>query len=202
MDHDRSGAGHIVHIAIVGEDARSLSSYAAVSIAYRIEQIVDVDTLVATAGARVESRPVETPYLKDYDAYPGNSPLNWPKRFDLSKWTFFGVYSDDRRVAGAAVATRDRGIELLENRDDVSLLYDVRVDPEARRHGVGTLALTAAESWARQRSMRRLLAETQDVNVAACRFYSKHGFRLDAANRGAYPDLPGETQLIWYRDLA
>jgi hypothetical protein len=43
--------------------------------------------------------------------------------------------------------------------------------------------------------------ETQDINVPACRFYAKHGFALRAADCFAYPTLPDETMLLWYKDL-
>ena len=44
-------------------------------------------------------------------------------------------------------------------------------------------------------------AETQNVNVHACEFYTRHGFVLRSACRLAYPDLPDEVQFLWYKDL-
>ncbi|MGZ8471829.1 MAG: hypothetical protein ACXWZ7_20745 [Gemmatirosa sp.] len=44
--------------------------------------------------------------------------------------------------------------------------------------------------------------ETQNVNVAACRFYAHQGCILGAVHRFAYPTLPDEAQLLWYRRLA
>jgi hypothetical protein len=43
--------------------------------------------------------------------------------------------------------------------------------------------------------------ETQNVNVAACRFYARQGCVLTAVDPFAYPALPGEIQLLWYKDL-
>ena len=39
------------------------------------------------------------------------------------------------------------------------------------------------------------------MNVAACRFYASLGCELGAINRFAYPSLPDEVQLLWYREL-
>jgi GNAT superfamily N-acetyltransferase len=183
------------------EDERALAEYASVPIHFRVERVVDVDALVASAGSRVESRAVANPYIKDYDAYPDNGPLGWASRFDLSRWGFFGAYADGERVGGAAVAMRDSTIALLDGGDDLALLVDLRVDPSMRQRGVGRALLKAVVEWSVARGARRLLVETQDLNVPACRFYARNGFVLDAANRGVYPDLPDETQLLWLREL-
>ena len=191
----------VVSVEIRNEEARAIAEYASISIAFGVERVADVDALLASAGSRVESRVVANPYLKDYDTYPDNGPLGWASRFDLGKWGIFGAYADGRRVGGAAVAVRDSAVALLEGHDDRAVLFDLRVDPSARQRGVGRALLAAVVEWSIARGARRLLVETQDVNVPACRFYSRNGFVLDAANRGAYPDLPEETQLLWLRDL-
>ena len=52
--------------------------------------------------------------------------------------------------------------------------------------------------------MTQLKAETQNVNVAACRFYAAMGCRLGAIHRFAYagqPHVAGEVMLLWYLDL-
>jgi len=43
--------------------------------------------------------------------------------------------------------------------------------------------------------------ETQNINVSACRLYASQGFELRTVNRNAYPTLPDEIQLLWYKDL-
>jgi hypothetical protein len=43
--------------------------------------------------------------------------------------------------------------------------------------------------------------ETQNVNVAACRFYARQGYILEAIHRFAHLDLPNEAQLPWYERL-
>ncbi len=188
-----------MNIEVVPEDSRSLASYASITIAYPVDSTLDVDVLEASGGSHLESRPVDRPYLKDYDAYAGNSPLDWPARFNVSAWGLFGAFVDGRRVGGAAVANRDPGVDLVGADDDVGVLYDIRVDPAARRTGIGGALLRAAEAWSKTRGLRRLIVETQHVNVPACRFYAKHGFTLDAVNRDAYRDLPDEIQLLWRR---
>jgi hypothetical protein len=43
--------------------------------------------------------------------------------------------------------------------------------------------------------------ETQNNNVAACRFYAKQGCILSSINPDAYPDFPDEVQMIWRKLL-
>lgn len=185
-----------------GDPATALADYASVPIAFQVRSVLDVaGSADGPGGFVLTERPLDTPYLKDYDAIPGEHPSGWPERFDVSRWGVFAARVEGRREGGAAVAFRTPGLDLLEGRDDVAVLWDVRVAPEARGRGVGAALFRAAEAWARARGCRRLLVETQNVNVPACRFYARMGCVLAAVNRSAYPMLPGEIQLLWDKDL-
>ncbi|HLL48751.1 MAG TPA: GNAT family N-acetyltransferase [Longimicrobiaceae bacterium] len=155
-----------------------------------------------SAGFMLTERRLDAPYAKDYDAIPGEHPEGWAERFDVSRWGVFEARMEGRRVGGAVVAFRTPGLDMLEGRDDLAVLWDIRVAPEARGQGVGSALFRAAEAWARARGCRRLKVETQNVNVAACRFYARRGCVLGKVNRSAYPGLPGEIQLLWYKSLS
>ena len=90
---------------------------------------------------------------------------------------------------------------MLESRDDLAVIWDLRVAPEMRRVGVGRELLIAAERWAEERGCRQLKVETQNINVPACRLYANQGFIVDSIDECAYPELPGEIQIIWSKDL-
>jgi GNAT superfamily N-acetyltransferase len=107
-----------------------------------------------------------------------------------------------RQERGAAVVRDTPGIDMLEGRRDLAVLWDIRVDAPARGRGVGAALFEAAAAWARASGCRRLKAETQNLNVPACRFYARQGCILGAANRQAYPAFPDEIQLLWYKNLA
>lgn len=146
---------------------------------------------------------VDTPtFSKKYDDLAEQRPASWPERFDLSCWTFFTAMDDDAsRVGGAAVILRCPEVELLEGRDDLALLWDLRVAPERRRRGVGRALVDAVERWARGAGAHELKVETQDLNAGACRFYERLGFRLSAVNPRAYVEFPDETQMIYTKTL-
>ena len=94
-----------------------------------------------------------------------------------------------------------KAIDMLEGRDDLAVLWDIRVIEELRGHGIGSELVAVGEAWARDRGCRELKVETQDINVAACLFYHRQGFVLRGINPSAYPGLPQETQLLFYKEL-
>jgi GNAT superfamily N-acetyltransferase len=138
--------------------------------------------------------------VKDYDALDGG-PRAWPARFDLARWMFFTARRNGARVGGAAVIFQAPDVEMLRDRPEVAVLWDIRVVREQRGAGVGSALIAAVEAWATAHGARWLEAETQDINAPACRFYGRHGFVLRSVTPGAYPDLPDEKQLLWVKQL-
>lgn len=197
-----TGPAASIRLEISEEPITALAEYACVPISFEVTRVLDVSPREdGHGGFRLTERAIATPWVKDYDAIPGEGPATWPKRFDLSHWGLFAARLSGRRVGGAAVAFQTPGLEMLEGREDLAVLWDLRVAPDARGQGVGLGLLHAAEAWARARGCREMKVETQNINVPACRFYAKHGFALRAADRFAYPTLPDETMLLWYKDL-
>ena len=90
---------------------------------------------------------------------------------------------------------------MLEGRTDLAVLWDLRVSTEIRGQGVGSALFRAAEREAIEKGCTELKVETQNINVPACRFYEAQGCVLRAIDRCAYPQLPNEVQMLWYKDL-
>jgi GNAT superfamily N-acetyltransferase len=190
-------------IEVTQEPIGALAAYALIPIAFEVKEVFDVAAEPGDDGGfSLSAHPLRESYWKDYDRVGGEGPTRWAKRFDVSKWGFFAARIDGKRVGGAAVAHDTPSLDLLEGRSDLAVLWDLRVAPSARCRGVGSALFEAAEAWACARRCRHLKVETQNVNVVACRFYASQGCVLRAAHRGAYPELPDEIQLLWYKDLA
>jgi len=185
----------------VGPDC--LAQYAEVSIAFRVESVLQVKEVNRGLGGIVlEEEGLEEPYLKNYDDFEDEGPTRWPKRFDVSNWGFFMAFDGDRPVGGAVAAYRTPDVHMLDGRDDMTVLWDIRVQPDSRRNGVGSMLFQRAVEWARERNCRHLKVETQNVNVRACRFYAAQGCYLGGIQRHVYPDpVSHETMLLWYLDL-
>jgi ribosomal protein S18 acetylase RimI-like enzyme len=187
-------------IEITVETLETLPTYGDVSIAFVVDRIFEITILDPTVFALSECT-LEHPYPKDYDAIPGNGPSNWNGCFDLSNWGFIVARENGARVGGAAIAYKTEVVNLLEGRNDLALLWDLRVSPTHRGHGLGLEIFREVEKWSSARNCTELKVETQNTNVAACKFYQRQGCELRAIDRFAYPDLPNEIQMLWYKAL-
>jgi GNAT superfamily N-acetyltransferase len=181
----------------------ALSEHAAIPIAFVVDRVLEVRLLDSgLGGMSLTQTAVADPYVKDYDALEGAGPQYWPGRFDVSNWGLIGARRDGASAGGAVIATRTPGLHMLGGRDDVAVLWDIRVSPRERGGGIGSALFRAAGDWAGARGFRWLKIETQNVNVPACRFYQKMGCTLGAIDRFAYPSQPAEARLLWWKTLA
>ena len=184
-------------IEILQERVELLVDYEKVPITFwvRSRLLINFDV----SGVTLNEKVAEEPYLKDYDAY--ERPSKWPSRFDMSNWGIFAAFDDGNRIGGAVAAWKTPGLELLEERDDLVCLWDLRVHPSYRHRGVGHRLFRSVIDWSHERQCDELVIETQDINVPACRFYARQGCELRSAKRDAYPAELNEIQLMWYRKL-
>ena len=188
-------------VEIREETAEALDEYATIPITFWVRSLLRVDWIDdGIGGIRLTEQSVDPPYFKDYDAL-GDSPPTWERRWDISKWGIFVARDNGEPVGGVVVAWRTPGMHMLEGRDDLVVLWDLRVKAERQRHGIGQQLVRQAASWATQRNCQVMKIETQNNNVPACRFYSACGCRLGGVHSGAYAELPDEVMLLWYLDL-
>jgi len=183
-------------IEVRQEPAGDFADYATVAIGFEVREVMQL------VGGRLEPRAVVAPWIKDYDADPSDHPSAWPARFDVSRWCVLAAWDGARRVGGATVAWPGTMLDVADRRADTAVLWDLRVAPDARGRAVGRALFAAAEQCALDRGARRLVVETQNVNVPACRFYAAMGCALSAVRTGAYATLPDEVQLLWEKPLA
>jgi len=190
-----------LRIDVTDYRSTDLAVYADIPISLEVHRVLDVVQLQnGLGGFAFSERQLDNPFVKDYDSI--EIPLKWPESFDMTNWVFFIAYLNGVPVGGATVAFDSSELVMLEARRDLAVLWDIRVVPNERGHGLGTALFHAAEEWAREKGCRQFKVETQNINVPACRFYSKQGCVLGAVHRFAYPEFPDEVQLLWYKDLA
>ncbi len=175
---------------------------AEISIAFEVKHILSpIDTDNGLRGIVLKETPVTTPYIKDYDADPKEGPTQWSLYFDLSNWGFLVVEVDNELIGGAVIAYRTKGLHMLEKRQDLAVLWDIRIHPDYRKQGLGSVLFREVEAWARAHHCTHLKVETQNINLPACKFYAGQGCELGAINRYAYKGHPDEIQLLWYKML-
>jgi Acetyltransferase (GNAT) family. len=179
-----------------------LWEYAGIPIKLEVKQRLEVELVEGgLGGMRLHQVELEKPYVKDYDSY-GDVPTDWPKKFDVSNWGFFLAMVGERLAGGAVVAFNTNEVIMLEDRQDLAVLWDLRVEPAFR--GVGIPLFKYAAEWSRKRGCRQMKVETQNVNVGACRFYQRMGCSLGEIRRFGYAGVPAVTEevmLNWYLDL-
>jgi len=172
---------------------------------FRVESVLRVEAVDGGLGGfRMIEECVVEPFVKDYG--DDDRPTCWAAEFDMSRWGIFLAVDGDRPVGGAAVAV-DSPVYPMDQfqRKDLAVLWDIRVHPDHRGRGIGSLLFDRAADWARQRGFGQLGLETSSVNVPACRFYAQMGCELGAIHRYGYAGVPGvahEAMLLWYFDLS
>jgi GNAT superfamily N-acetyltransferase len=182
-----------------------LREYGKLPIAFKVRSVLR-PTLIQEGMGGIELREEELPkpYTKDYDALPGGPPVTWLQRFNMDNWVVLVIPAESGYVAGAVVAFDTPGLNMLEGRQDVAVLWDIRVQPEVRRGGIGSMLFSQVLEWSREHGCVKLKAETQNTNVPACKFYAKQGCELRTIDLFAYEnslEVAHEAMLIWEKTL-
>ena len=186
-------------ITIKEETMAVLGDYAKVSIAFTVEsRYVAVPIEGADGGWKLVEERVDPPWVKDYDG--GEPPTRW-LRWDNRNWRVLSAFVGGERVGGAIVVHDSGELDFLEGRRDLAALWDLRVAPEWRGRGVGSVLFERVVRYARSVGCVALKIETQDVNVRACDFYAGRGCRLVNVVADAYAGWPGEVEFDWWMDL-
>ena len=183
----------------------NLRAYATIPISFVINSRLDLDQLWLGEYAEI---PIET-RTKDYDLL--EPIITLPQRFDVANWGMIiatkpgelvpihlpkGALPGVQPVGGAVIAWNTPNVDMLGGRTDLSILWDIRVHPVFRNQGLGRALFEHAKKWSKDRGCIEMRVETQDTNVAACRFYRQMGCRVHTIKERAYEGLD-EAKIIW-----
>lgn len=167
---------------------------------YRIEEINR-----GLGGFRLVETAVEKPYFKDYDTDGKEIIAAWAEDLNINDWGIFLSCYNASPAGGVTIAINSKVYPLDRfQRDDMAVIWDIRISPDLRGKGIGKHMFSHAAEWARSLGYGQLGMETQNVNVSACNFYSSMGCRLGAIHRFGYsgcPRVEDEAMLLWYYDL-
>lgn len=179
----------------------TLQNYYTIPSYVEVKSILDVKALDGFSGITFQEKKIKKPYVKNYDE--NGEPFSW-LNFNTTNWLMFVALDRERPLGALTMVCRTPEIRMLNGRDDLADVWDIRIQPDSKRKGIGTGLFTKAIEWSRNEGFKQLCVETQNVNVPACRFYLKQGCNLGAINRYAYrvyPTVAEEVQLIWFVDL-
>ena len=75
---------------------------------------------------------------------------------------------------------------------------DLAIDMAHRGKGVGTMLMDAAVNWGKEMGLYGISLETQNLNLHACRFYLKYGFKLGGIDRYVYTNKDYRDEIALY----
>jgi GNAT superfamily N-acetyltransferase len=149
------------------------------------------DHLVSEHSAALSTN--DAAFVFELIATPVDPPLY--KNFREYENTLPDVETKLSAVGGGYVALVDGviagGILLnVEEWRSVVRIQDLIVDRQSRRYGVGSLLLSCAADWARERDCWAIILETQNTNYPAIQFYLRNGLEIWSINQHFYPPGP------------
>jgi ribosomal protein S18 acetylase RimI-like enzyme len=179
-------------------DIKDINQYDSITSSYSTTKKYEIKKINRGLGG-FEINLVSVPlYEKTFD---GNSK-KWLEYFDdLSNWKIYVAKDNDKLIGGCVVASKTKECNMLEGRDDLAVLWDIRVSEGYKHQGIGQHLFDMAINYCKENNFKQLKIECQNTNTAAVNFYHKQGAKLCAINEYAYSDYPNETQLLWYIDL-
>jgi ribosomal protein S18 acetylase RimI-like enzyme len=164
---------------------------------YKIEKIIN-----GLGGFLIKEVPVE-PYIKDLGKY--QIAMEYETHFDISRWQFYMAFDGKQPVGAITLVSKTPGVNMLDGRDDLCVLWDIRVLEEYKHMGIGKRLFELSVEWAKEHDLNQIKIECQNNNVPACKFYHKHGAVLSKVDEYAYyndKEIQNEIQFIWYLDLS
>lgn len=173
---------------------KDLEEYSSVDPTFRVDSYLEIPDDHEKLDLSSFREISVNPYYKNYDSLPGNNPTEWGKHFELERANLFILKHNDEKLGSAIV--------LLEP-DGTAVLWDLRIKEQFRRMGAASSLLLEICKWCRFQKAGRLFVEAQNNNVAACRFYARHGFTLSSVEKHAYsePTLKHEIRLNFTLEL-
>lgn len=122
--------------------------------------------------------------------YP-NEAFDPSEYIDNPRQAAFLVLENEACVGSVRVCKRWNGGGFID---------DIAIDRAHRGHGLGMRLMNEAVRWCGENGLYGVSLETQDWNVAACRFYMKYGFTLGGIDTRVYakPPYRGAIALYFY----
>ena len=117
----------------------------------------------------------------------------------------YRIMLDDKPVGALTLAGPTPNLYMLGGMKDACVLWDIRVDDKYKHQGIGQKLFDQAKDIALEKGYKKMIIESQNNNVTACRFYRKQGAVISKIDTNAYASEPGlenEVQLIWTLDFA
>ena len=141
-------------------------------------------------------------YIKDLGKY--ECAKDYEKEFNISNWGFYMAFDNDKAIGAVTIVSRTDNVNMLDGRDDLGILWDIRVGDGYKHRGIGQKLFNLAVEWCKNKGLKQLKIECQNNNVPASNLYHKQGAILSKIDEYAYyheKECRDEVQLIWYLNI-
>lgn len=123
-------------IDIIEEPMTALDEYSRIPCSFIISRMMEVRELDGgIGGLSLAEKDIASPREENYDLFP---PSKWTEWFDLSSWVVISAFSAGVRVGGCVLAYESDVVKELGGGTDMTVLFDIRVAPAFRRHGIAS----------------------------------------------------------------
>ena len=181
-----------------------LPKYDSIQMSVNVTSCFHIDKINRGLGGFTITEKAVEPHVKDFRTDHGTSLTHDAEQFDTTNWAFFMAFDGDLPIGGAAIASRTKEINMLSGREDLALLWDIRVDGAYKGKGVAQKLFDMAVDWSSSQGLVQMKIECQNNNVPACKFYHKQGAVLSEIDEYAYynePQYRHEVMFVWFLDL-
>ncbi|RKN85749.1 GNAT family N-acetyltransferase [Paenibacillus ginsengarvi] len=170
----------------------------------------DRETNICIDGSFIVDSALELTFLDGRMEYTVRERARYTKRYPDSRMVEtvgldYADYTDNPdqtmflAFAGDAAVGR---LNVKRNWNAYACIEDLAVDREYRRCGIGRRLMELAIAWAESAGMPGVMLETQNHNVAACRFYESCGFAIGGFDCKLYQGMDSgtdEVAIFWYK---
>jgi len=126
-----------LEIKMLPVNEETLAIYCRVPAWFEVRSKLEVEVLSdGLGGMAFKEKKVARPYTKYYGET--EEPLKWLKDFDTRNWVIFFVQEGETHVGGLTVAVKTPELRILGGRSDLACVWDIRLHPEYRHHGIGS----------------------------------------------------------------
>jgi len=119
-------------------------------------------------------------YADSYEKSYPNEERQWEDYIDNPDRIVF-LYYDNHECVGQVI--------LRTNWNNYVLIENMAVSKSHRGKGIGKQLMQKSVEWAKSKNLHGLVAETQDINLLACRFYNKMGFQIGVVDTMLYANM-------------
>ena len=183
-------------------DESYFEKYDSIPMLVHVKSILKLEKINNGLGGIILKEIPVNVYIKDLGVY--EKATKYADEFDISNWVFFMAFDNELPIGAVTIASKTKEVNMLDGRDDMSVLWDIRIDDRYKQQGIGTKLFAMAVERSKSNGFKQMKIECQNNNVQACKFYHKQGAVLGKIDEYAYYkdiEAKDEVQLIWYLDL-